>query len=139
MGAWGEDTFGNDAACDWVGVFLQNPGLPTVKSALEAVLNADDILDSDTACGCLAACEVIARQQRQWGMRNAYSMELDRWIETNPMEIPDALRLAANSAIERIVAPGSELQNLWDEHGYDREWHHAIEDLQRRVKGKGRG
>ena len=77
MGAWAEDTFGNDAACDWVGTFLDDPGLPTVKSAIEAVLEADDYLDSDEACDCLAACEVIARLQGKWGLRNAYSEELD--------------------------------------------------------------
>ena len=25
MGAWAEDTFGNDTACDWIGTFLEDP------------------------------------------------------------------------------------------------------------------
>ncbi|MEL7508358.1 MAG: hypothetical protein AAFN42_13585 [Cyanobacteria bacterium J06554_1] len=33
MGAWAEDTFGNDTVCDWIGMFLENSGLPTVKFA----------------------------------------------------------------------------------------------------------
>jgi hypothetical protein len=75
MGAWSEDTFGNDNACDWIGSFLGEPGLPTVKSAIESVLHAEDYLDSDEACDCLAACEVIARLQGKWGgaMRTAKS------------------------------------------------------------------
>lgn len=61
MGAWSEDTFGNDTACDWIGTFLDNPGLGSVLGAINAVQNSDDYLDSDEACDCLAACEVLAR------------------------------------------------------------------------------
>jgi hypothetical protein len=52
MGAWAEDTFGNDLACDRAGEFLEDPGLDAVKEAIQAVLDsdADDYLDSDAAC-----------------------------------------------------------------------------------------
>ncbi len=63
MGAWAEDTFGNDTACDWKYTFLEAPGLHTVQDAIDAVLNEDDYLDMDLASECLAACEVIARMQ----------------------------------------------------------------------------
>ena len=135
MGAWAEDTFGNDTACDWVGTFLDDPGLPVVKSAIEAVLEADDYLDSDVACECLAACEVIARLQGKWGVRNAYSEELDEWVEANPTAIPDELRTAADSAIERILGAESELPELWDEDGRNEDWHKAIDGLRERIRG----
>ncbi len=135
MGAWAEDTFGNDAACDWINTFLDDPGLPTVRSAIEAALEADDYLDSDEACDCLAACEVIARLQGKWGLRNIYSEELDEWIEANPTEVPDDLKAAADSAIERILAADSELSELWDEDGRNEDWHNAINDLRERIRG----
>ena len=135
MGAWAEDTFGNDTACDWLGMFLENPGLPTVKSAIETVLNTDDYLDSDEACDCLAACEVIARLQGKWGLRNAYSETLDKWIEANPTDVPDDLNVAADAAIERILGPDSELLELWDEGGRNENWHQAIDDLRKRIRG----
>jgi hypothetical protein len=135
MGAWAEDTFGNDTACDWVGSFLEQPGLPAVKSAIDAVLNADDYLDSDAACDCLAACEVIARLQGKWGVRNAYSEDLDQWVEANPTNVPEALKAAAVSAIERILGPASELPELWDEGGPNEDWHKAMDDLRERVRG----
>ena len=94
MGAWAEDTFGNDTACDWVGSFLDDPGLPAVKSAIDTVLESDDYLDSDEACDCLAACEVLARLQGKWGLRNSYSEDLDAWIEANPQPVPDDLKAA---------------------------------------------
>lgn len=135
MGAWAEDTFGNDTACDWVDTFLDDPGLPAVKSAIKAVLDTDDYLDSDAAWECLAACEVIARLQGKWGIRNAYSEELDEWIEANPTAISDDLRTAADSAIERILGADSELPELWDEDGRNEDWHKAIDDLRERIRG----
>lgn len=135
MGAWAEDAFGNDAACDWIGSFLYHPGLAAVKSAIEAVLETDGYLDSDKACGCLAACEVIARLQGRWGMRNAYTEDLDRWIEANPMSVSAGLKAAADSAIERILGVDSELPELWDEGGRNEDWYAAINDLRERVRG----
>jgi hypothetical protein len=135
MGAWSEDTFGNDTACDWVGDFMRSPGLEAVSKAIQAVLAAEDDLDSDEACECLAACEVIARLQGRWGLRNSYSEELDKWVEENPIVVPDALKEAAEAAIERILAPNSELPELWDDGGRNETWHDAINDLRHRIKG----
>lgn len=135
MGAWSEDTFGNDAACDWVGSFLGNPGLEAVREAIDAVLSSEDYLEIDEACDCLAACEVIARLQGRWGVRDSYSQKLDQWVEANPMNVPDDLKEAADSAIGRILGSNSELQELWDEGGSHEKWHSAIDDLRERSKG----
>ncbi len=135
MGAWSEDTFGNDTACDWAGTFLDNPGLEAVREAIEAVLASEDYLDNGEACDCLAACEVIARWQGRWGLRDAYSEELDRWVEANPTTVPESLKAAAASAIEKILGPNSELPELWDEGGRNDQWHRAMDDLRDRVKG----
>jgi hypothetical protein len=135
MGAWSEDTFGNDTACDWAGSFMDNPGLETVQEAIDTVLASEDYLDSHEACDCLAACEVIARLQGRWGLRDAYSEDLDRWVEANPITVPDSLKDAAEAAIERILGPKSELPELWDEGNRNEKWHNAIDDLRKRVKG----
>jgi Domain of unknown function (DUF4259) len=135
MGAWAEDTFGNDTSCDWVGTFLETPGLNIVREAVNSVLEASDYLDSDESCDCLAACEVLARLQEKWGLKNAYSEELDAWIEANPMVVPDDLKIAADLAIGRILGTDSELPELWDEGGHNVTWHDAINDLRKRVRG----
>ncbi len=135
MGAWAEDTFGNDTACDWAGSFLEKPGLKAVWAAIMAVQNSEEYLDSDEASDCLAACEVVARLQGQWGQRNPYSEKLDAWIEANPTEVPEKLKKAADAAIERILGPDSELPELWDECGRNEAWHEAVDDLRRRVWG----
>ena len=135
MGAWAEDTFGNDSACDWTGTFLEDPGLSAVRSAIDAVLSNDDYLESDEACECLAACEVTARLQGRWGKRNAYSEEIDQWVESHPTTVPEDLKQSADAAIERILGPDSELQELWDDGSRNDLWHQEIDDLRQRVRG----
>jgi Domain of unknown function (DUF4259) len=135
MGAWTEDTFGNDTSCDWIGTFLENPGLDIVWEAINSVLEASDYLESDEACNCLAACELIARTQGKWGLKNSYSEKLDDWVQTNPMVVPNDLKIAADSAIKRILDSDSELPELWDDGGRNDAWHDAIDNLRERIKG----
>lgn len=135
MGAWSEDTFGNDTACDWAYSFLKEPGLKIVREAIDEVLSCEGYLNRDQACDCLAACEVIARLQEKWGIRNVYSEQLDEWVEANPTTVPADLKSAADSAIERILGPDSELPELWDEGSRNDQWHASIDDLRARLKG----
>lgn len=135
MGAWAIDTFGNDTACDWKGTFLENPGLSVVRSAINAVLDTQRYLDSRAACECLASCEVLARLQGRWGLRNSYSQDLDAWVEANPLEVPQDLKDRAESAIERILGPDSELRALWEEVGRHDAWYADVDDLRARVSG----
>lgn len=135
MGAWSEETFGNDTACDWAGAFLENPSIDALNQTLNAVLDEGDYLDSDIACEALAACEVIARLKGNWGLRDAYSEELDKWVEQNPRDVPSELVAKAEKAIAKIMDKNSELLELWDEDGRNDGWHTKIEDLTKRVKG----
>ena len=135
MGAWSEDTFGNDTACDWIYDFLDAPGVSTVSKALDAVLDEKEYLDSDIACEALAACEVIARLKGNWGLRDAYSEELDNWIKGNPQQVSPEIVAKADAAISKIMGKNSELLELWDEDGKNSTWHRKIKDLQERIKG----
>lgn len=135
MGAWSADTFGNDAACDWIGTFLDDPGLPTVKSAIDKVLDTRGYLDSYDASECLAACEVIARLQGRWGLRNSFSSDLDAWIEANPTEVPVELKAAADAAIERMRRPDSGMREVFRASRYYEEWIEAVDDLRARIQG----
>ncbi len=50
--------------------------------------------------------------------------------------VPDDLKVAADLAISRILAPDSELPDLWDEGGRNEEWHNVVDELRVRVRGK---
>lgn len=134
MGAWAEDTFGNDTACDWVSEFMDNPNIAFINKTIDEVLSEDDYLDSDVACECLAACEAIARLQGNWGIRNAYSEDLDKWIESYSPKISGELVEKAKLAIQRILSDDSELAELWDEGGRNDDWHDSVDDLLKRLK-----
>jgi hypothetical protein len=132
MGAWSEHTFGNDAACDWVGDFNDSPGLQIVENAIDAILEETDYVDSYEACECLAACEVIARLSGRWGLRDPYSEDIDRWVEANPVKVPEELTKKALKAIDKIMGEDSELPEEWEG---DEDWLKAMDDLISRVRG----
>ncbi|MEA3308039.1 MAG: DUF4259 domain-containing protein [Chloroflexota bacterium] len=134
MGAWGVNTFDNDTACDWKYELQDIDDLSLVRKTLTRVLAVgNEYLDSDAACEGLAACEVIARLKGNWGIRDAYTESLDQWVENHPIEPPTDLVNQALAAIDRVLTVPSELMELWDEGGENKEWHDAVEDLRSRV------
>lgn len=133
MGAWGHETFHNDTACDFTAQLTAAADLGVVEKALGAVLETgDDYLDSDLGSEALAACEVLARLQGRWGVRDSYSEQLDAWIVAHPQTPPKALLDRAVKTIDRIRSESSELQELWE--GQDN-WIKAVTDLRARVIG----
>jgi hypothetical protein len=133
MGAWAEDAFGNDTACDWAGDFLENPSLDAVKEAIDCVITSEEYLDSDEACEGLVACEIVARLKGSWGEKSAYSEEIDKWVESTSTEPSVELVTAAEKAIVRILGEASELQELWGEDGKNEKWHSGMNRLLERV------
>ena len=134
MGAWGAGTFDNDAACDWTYGLEGLDDLSLVRKTVANVLEAGSgYLDADIACEGLAACEAIARLKGNWGIRNAYTETLDRWVEKHPANPPADLVEQALAAIDRILSPPSELAELWDETEERNEWRNAVADLRSRV------
>ncbi|MBA3818330.1 MAG: DUF4259 domain-containing protein [Deltaproteobacteria bacterium] len=131
MGAWGPDTFENDAACDWIADLVEVHDLSVVEAAIAVARETgDDYLDVDDGCEALASCEVVARLQGAGGKRDAYSEELDAWVKAHPIPLPPELVANALEAIERVTGKDSELAELWDG---DPEWQKAVADLRARV------
>ena len=135
MGAWGVGTFDNDTACDWAYSLEEAQDLSIVSDALSRALDVgDEYLDSDDACEGLAACEVVARLKGNWGRRNSYTEVVDKWVTAHPQAHNEELVRQAIAVIDRVVAPPSELLEVWEE-GDATKWREAIEDLRRRVEG----
>lgn len=134
MGAWGAGSFENDTACDWAEGLKKVDNLSLIASALGRVLGSDDYLDSDVASKGLAACEVVARLKGSGGPSNPYTETVDAWVRNHPITISSDLIQTAIAAIDRILAPPSELLELWQE-GDDTEWQAAVADLRSRVQG----
>ena len=134
MGTWAVDSFGNDDACDWTYEIEKSQDLSPVEEALNAVLNSGDSgVESYEAANAIAAIEVIARLQGNWGKRSAYSERLDNWVEANQIQPSTDLVQKAHLAIACILDEKSELNELWKESRDYEAWLASVADLKNRV------
>lgn len=133
MGAWGHDTFENDIAADWVLELESVDDLALVLDAIEEVeATGDCYLEQDAACRALVACEVLARLRGRPSA--AVEPAVDDWIAKHPSTVSPELSARAGRAIERILAPDSELRELRDGTGAAT-WEALVESLRQRVTG----
>jgi hypothetical protein len=134
MGTWDIDAFGNDTACDWGYSLEDTNDLSLVESTIDRVLaTGSDYLEVPDAEEALAAVEVIARLQGNWGIRNAYTEPVDAWVERNQLTPSTELVQKAHAAIDRIQISPSELLELWEESEMVDEWKQSVLDLRARV------
>lgn len=135
MGAWAADSFGNDTACDWAYDLEDSKDISLVEDTLDKVLNeGDGYIDSSDATEAIAAIEVIARLQGNWGIRNAYSESVDKWVKKMKLVPTKELAEKAHKVIARILADDSELKELWQDSALFDEWQASVRELASRVK-----
>lgn len=131
MGAWDYDTFDNDDACDWTAELEGATDLSPVQEALDAALE-DDYIEADVGSAALAACEVIARLKGNWGKRDSYTEDVDKWVEANPQTPPQELVDTALKVIDLVRSESSELVEIWEDADAS-DWLKAVENLRGRV------
>jgi hypothetical protein len=104
VGTWGTGIFENDAAADWVYLLEKQKDLVLLDNTLdEALAFSHDILEVEAAQQALAAAEVVARLQGNWGVRNRFSEVADSWAEKMKSK-PDAkLAKKAQVVVDRIL------------------------------------
>ena len=136
MGAWGTGAFDNDTACDWAGELVESSDLSLIETTLDNVLQAGSgYLEAPEAEEALAAAEVVARLQGNWGVRDVYTAPVDEWVEENNLVPTEDLTQKAIRTIDRILAPPSELLELWEETGDDlKAWKASLDDLRSRAR-----
>jgi hypothetical protein len=114
MGTWGSGIFSNDTAVHWTYGLRNTDDLAYVEAALDRVLTAgDECIAEDIAQEALAAAEVVARLQGNFGEKSAHTETLDAWVAGRNIEVPLELVQKALRAIERIVTEPSELFDRW--------------------------
>ncbi len=133
MGAWGAGSFQNDTALDWYEEF-RSAGAAALEKAFLAAETADYV-DADEGATALAAAEIVAA---------AFGKPLpDGPADFNGLlaryqdfitDLPD-IRARAISVARKILAPSSELNELWQEAGDAAgEWTGAVNDLISRLE-----
>jgi hypothetical protein len=131
MGAWGEESFQNDAAMDWL-PSLEGEGVAVLRRTLSAVADTreDDYLDVDDGSATLAAAEIVAASRR--GERDRVPKGLGAWLDSNAAAVTAEDEAVARRAVQRVLARNSELSSLW---GHDAGWHANVRALLGRLGG----
>lgn len=130
-GAWGEGSFENDDALDWVAECVQSEGPSAVAITLKNALKPG-MIDAGDGAMAIAAAEVVAAALRRPSAD--LPAELRIWIARQPSAQLAALAPIARKVIDRIrSAQTSELKQLWSGDGAAK-WSKKISELQTRLK-----
>ncbi|PVM82657.1 DUF4259 domain-containing protein [Caulobacter radicis] len=126
MGAWDNGPFDNDEAADFIEDLAQAPDWRTVVRILEHVTKAAGYLEAPegemavAAAAIVAACigDVAVLPDDQRGLKEALGAP------------PEGLAQLARAALARVVAPASEIDELWQEGDTHDAWLTHIAGLQ---------
>jgi len=128
MGAWGSQAFQNDSAVNWLNQ-LRTYGIDMLRRTLTNVGLANELheLDVDAGASAVAAAELVAA---------AFGFERDRvppqgraWLDANQRAFVASDLTLAKRAVQRVLAPNSELSALWHDGGADNPWHADVSAL----------
>ena len=133
MGTWAIDSFGNDDAADWLCDLTEQGDLGFVLETIARVLATDGYLEAPEAARALAAIEVVAAAMGRPTESAHGEGDLMAWI-TKVKPVVDPLLISkATQAIDRILAPESELRELWEEVEEFGDWQKEVEGLRSRL------
>ena len=129
-GAWGEGSFDNDDALDWVAECTHSNGIAPVAQAFRAVLDAKYI-EAPLGSAAVAAAEIVAAAL---GKPSAsLPPEVQSWVRKQSAKELSQLAPLARKVLARIQDPKvSELRQLWSE-GKPNKWSSVITDLEARL------
>ncbi len=131
MGTWSHEPFGNDSAADWAWELEGQTDFSLVAQAIQSVLDTGaDYLDADVAVEAVAAAEVLAKALGRGTQADAYTEEVDAWLKTVTVKPSPELLAQAQAALARVIAPDSELRELWEESEDFPNWETSIRALQ---------
>ena len=134
MGAWSHEPFGNDSACDWAYELEGKSDFSVIEASLRQVLdNGDEYLDADLASEAVAAAEVLAKSREQGTQSDSYTEAVDNWLAQVDGPPPPGLFDLASRALARVLAPDSELRELWEDSDDFAAWESSITALQAAV------
>jgi hypothetical protein len=128
MAAWGERAFQNDSAIAWLKK-LRAGGIDVLRRTLTdvAVTNELHELDADQGASAIAAAELVAAA---FGFgRGRVPKEAHAWLGANQRAFNASDVGLAKRAVQRVLAPNSELSALWDDGGGKNAWHTDVSAL----------
>lgn len=131
MGAWSEEPFGNDDACDWLEELNEASNWSLVEEALEDGL-MDGKLYGDVALNAVGAAEVVAHGLGRPTQEDGYTESIAPFVKRAGAPAPKLVKLA-QKALRKSTGKRSALAELW---GNDESWRKAIRELALALKKK---
>ena len=135
MGAWGEHSFDNDAAADWL-LELADQGAVAVPPVLERAIAEFDAgeVDLDTSSAAIAAADIVAIAMGHGRTgENADHVTAAKAVEGDLKAMPGIVDLARQS-VTAAGAPQTEIYALWTEDGAEGDWIGAVAGLMARLE-----
>lgn len=133
MGCWAIDSFGNDDAADWLYGLAEQNDLVLVRETISQLLTADGYLDAPYATEALAAIEVVAAALGRPTAAARANKDLMGWIARVKPLPEQSLVADAVRAVDRILAPESELRELWEDTDEFIEWQADVASLREQL------
>lgn len=127
MSAWGVGPFQNEAAAEYAAEIAQD-GAYALAEAFDVALDPDnDYLEAEEGHRAVAAAETLTAVLT--GDTSALTdAALRAWVQNADAAELTHLRGDAMEALERVLGPGSELPDLWEDSEDADAWR---EDIQR--------
>jgi hypothetical protein len=125
MGAWDITAFGNDTAADWAADLQESPDpVEVLETTFQRVLRTG-YLEAPEGSEMVAAAAVVAASCG--GAVRGMPEDLEGWLAPRASSLKH-LAPAALAAMRRVLAPESELRELWEESDDLQPW---LEDMDR--------
>ena len=134
MGTWALHSFANDDASDLIGDLVDGTGLSPVQEAIERVQSTDGYLEAPEAQQGIAACEVVALVLGHASTASQAEEELTAWVARVKPSVDAVIVSRAVQVVDRVLAPDSELRELWEESDEFNAWQADIRALRARLQ-----
>ncbi|MEV5595107.1 DUF4259 domain-containing protein [Streptomyces sp. NPDC052496] len=136
MGTWGAGPFDGDAAADFLGELAAMPQdrrLGAIRGVLSTAAAERDYLEAPEAEMAVAAAALLAAARAGRALPDGLAYGPQLTIGPPPQQ----LAVLAGHALDRVLAPDSELAELWDESdGGGREWRAGLARLRAELTGR---
>ena len=134
MGAWGIGSFENDDAGDFLADATESGDLSLLLEVLDNVLTSTEYVEAPDATQAIVAAEIIAAALGRPTLAAQREEELCHWLAHIRPTIDGDLAAQAREALARILAPNSELRELWEETDYFTEWQASVVELMQQLQ-----
>ncbi|WP_424951935.1 DUF4259 domain-containing protein [Deinococcus sp.] len=132
MESWGTGSFDNDAATAFVREVLED-GPAALEEALEVALDPDlPELEAEEGARAVAAAEIVS-VQLSGDLASVTDAGLRAWLGELEDDELSELRDLALEALERVLGPGSELPELWEDSVDAAEWREGVQRLRQEL------